>query len=292
MEAKKFISDGAPRFKGELREISNGPRGHFHFFAFAGDQWDEESDTAAFQSDSFYDISSSPEGKQTDALERPAMAHAFGIYPGTVTLAYYVACFGNNFRGSEVAARGKVRKLTMLYVLDRLRTLQLKGVEEEPVELHRHLYDNLLHDSHKYEYPQTLFSLDTQISDLVAALCRPSWVDFSLIENQTIARFLSDPTPGVANSFFHQLLLSIELYLRIKARTQTSMAVKPLGDMPEKINWDLMLAQRWLENVEVEPPKKVKDGKGKREQKSSVGFKFPNKKNQVEALRNFAWTLK
>lgn len=291
-EAKIFVGDGAPRFKGELREISNGPRGHYHLFAFSGDQWDEESDTIAFQSDSFYDMSSSPEGKQTDALERPAMAHAFGIYPGTVTLAFYVATFGSNFRGSEVAARGKVRKLTMLYVLDRLRALQVKGVDEDPVELHHHLYDNLLHDIHKYEYPQTQFSLDSQISDLVAALCRPSWVDFSLVENQTVARFLADPTPGVANSFFHQLLLSIELYLRIKARTQTSMAVKPLGDMPEKINWDLILAQRWLENVEVEPPKKVKDGKGKREQKSSVGFKFPNKKNQVEALRNFAWTLK
>lgn len=237
-------------------------------------------------------MSSSPEGKQTDALERPAMAHAFGTYPGTVTLAYYVASFGSDFRGSEVAARGKVRKLTMLYVVDRLRRLQEKGIEEDPIELHRHLYENMLHDSHKYDFPQTQFSLDTQISDLVAALCRPSWVDFSLIENQIISRFLTDPTPGVANSFFHQLLLSVELYLRINARDQTSMALKPLGDMPEKIRWDLILAQRWLENVEVEPPRKVKDGKGKREQKSSVEFKFPNKKNQVEALRNFAWTLK
>jgi hypothetical protein len=72
------------------------------------------------------------------------------------------------------------------------------------------------------------------------------------------------------------------------------MAAKSLGDIPEKIRWDLILAQRWLENVEVEAPKKVKDGKGKRngEQKSSVSFKFPHKKTQIEALRNFAWTLK
>jgi hypothetical protein len=290
-EAKVFISEGAPTFQGELREITNGPRGHFHLFAFAGDQWDEESDTAAFQSDSFCDMSSSPEGKQTDALERPAMGHAFGIYPGTVTLSYYVASFGSTFRGSEVAARGKVRKLTMLYVLDRLRRLQENGVEEDSYELHHHLYENLLHDTHKYEHPHTQFSLDTQISDLVAALCRPSWVDFSLIENQTIARFLSDPTPGVANSFFHQLLLSVELYLRINARDKTSMALKPLADIPEKIRWDLILAQRWLENVEVEPPKTVKGPNGKR-QKSNISFKFPNKKNQIEALRNFAWTLK
>ncbi|CAZ83617.1 unnamed protein product [Tuber melanosporum] len=290
-EAKKFIGDGAPKFCGELREITNGPRGYYYLFAFAGDEWDEESDTALFQSDSFCDMSSSPEGRQTDALERPAMAHAFGIYPGTITLSCYVTSFGSTLQGHEVAARGKVRKLTMLYVLDRLRILQVKGIEEDLGQLHMHLYDYLLHDTHRYDSKNHV-SLDNQISDLVAALCRPSWVNFSSSENQTIARFLSDPNPGVANSFFHQLLLSIELYLRINARHQTNLAAKPLPDMPEKIRWDLMLAQRWLENVEVEAPKKVKDGKGKREQKSSVGFKFPHKKTQVEALRNFAWTLK
>ncbi|KAI5777165.1 hypothetical protein EDC01DRAFT_429401 [Geopyxis carbonaria] len=288
-DVQQFVARGAPRFRGELREISNGPRGSYHFFAIAGEEWDEETDTAPFQSDSFGDMSSSPEGRQTDALERPAMGHAFGIYPGTVTLAYYVAGFGSELKGSEIAARGKVRKLTMLYVLDRLRTLQVKGIEEDIMDLHDHLYEYLLHDNHKYDHPETSPSLDSQIGDLVAALCRPSWVDFSLTENQTVAHFLANDDTAVSNSFFHQLLLSIELYLRINARDVT----KPLADMPEKIRWDLMLAQRWLENVEIEPPRKVVNGKGKRgEQKSSVGFKFPNKMNQIEALRNFAWTLK
>lgn len=287
-EAQEYIADGAPTFRGELREISNGPRGQFHFFAFAGQDYDENTDTAPFQSDSFGDMSSAPEGKQTDALERPAMGHAFGIYPGTVTLAYYVAGFGSELKGSEIAARGKVRKLTMLYVLDRLRKLQVAGIEEDTVGLHNHLYDHLLHDNHKYDYPDGIQpSLDNQISDLVAALCRPSWVDFSLPENQTVAKFLNNPDPGISNSFFHQLLLATELHLRVKC--SKSLHGKPLTDIPEKIRWDLMLAQRWLENVEIEPPRKVK---GRGEQKSSVGFKFPNKKNQIAALRNFAWTLK
>jgi hypothetical protein len=286
-EAQEYIANGAPRFRGELREISNGPRGRFHFFAFAGNEWDENTDTAPFQSDSFGDMSSAPEGKQTDALERPAMGHAFGIYPGTVSLAYYVAGFGSELKGSEIAARGKVRKLTMLYVLDRLRRLQVKGIEEDIMDLHDHLYEHLLHDNHKYDYPGGIEpSLDSQIGDLVASLCRPSWVDFSLPENQTVAKFLNNPDPAISNSFFHQLLLSIELYLRANEKGSRG---KPLTDIPEKIRWDLMLAQRWLENVEIEPPRKVK---GRGEQKSSVGFRFPNKKNQIEALRNFAWTLK
>jgi hypothetical protein len=239
-------------------------------------------------------MSSSPEGKQTDALERPAMAHAFGIYPGTLTLAYYVASFGSTLKGNEVAARGKVRKQAMLYVLDRLRMLQVNGIEEDLGQLHRHLYEYLLHDTRKHDYPQIQVSLDNQIADLVAALCRPSWVDFSSPENQTIARFLLDSYPGVAHSFLHQLLLSVELYLRINMRHQPNMVAKPLKDLPEKIGWDLMLAQRWLENVELEARKRVKDSKGNRggEQKSSFSFKFPHKKTQIEALRNFAWTLK
>lgn len=286
-EAREYIANGAPKYRGELREIPNGPRGRYHFFAFAGDDWDEETDTAQFQSDSFGDMSSSPEGKQTDALERPAMGHAFGIYPGTITLAYYVAGFGSELKGAEIAARGKVRKLTMLYVLDRLRTLQLKGIEEDVLDLHNHLYENLLYDNHKYNYPERAEpSFESQIDDLVAALCRPSWVDFSSPENQTIAKFLASEDPTVSNKFFHQLLLSIELYLRTSSRGSSS---KSLTDIPEKIRWDLMLAQRWLENAEIEPPRKMK---GRGEQKSSVGFRFPNKKNQIEALRNFGWTLK
>lgn len=270
LEAEDVIGRGAPRFVGKLREAANG----YHFFAFAGKEWDEETDTAAFQSDSFGDMSSAPEGKQTDALERPAMAHAFGTYPGTVTLAYYVTCFGSEARGAEIATRGKVRKLTMLYVLDRLRSLQVNGIEEDDLDLHNHLYEFLLHSSHTQHH-----SVDLQIADLVAALCRPSWVDFSRAENHIAARFLADPS--LSNGFFHQLLLSVELYLRIKTRHMSA------AGLPEPVRWNLMLAQRWLENVEIEPPQKL----GSRE-KSSIGFRFPNKKNQIDALKNFAWTLK
>ena len=56
------------------------------------------------------------------------------------------------------------------------------------------------------------------MEDLVAALCRPGWVDFSRPENQTVAKFINSTDAAVSNSFFHQLLLAIELNLRISAR--------------------------------------------------------------------------
>lgn len=286
-EAQQYIAEGAPKFRGKLREIPHGPRGRFHYFGFPGEEWDEHTDCAPFQSDIFGDMSSAPEGSQSDALERPAMGHAFGIYPGTQTFSFYVAGFGSNQAGSEIASRGKVRKLSMLYVLDRLRNLQVEGIEDDLMDLHYHLYEYLLHDNHKYDYPQIRPSYESQIADLVAALCRSSWVDFSLPQNQTVAHFLASPDPAVSNSFFHQLLLAIELQLRTKA-----IGGKGVFDLPEKIRWDLVLAQRWLENVEIEPPRKVRDNGRRGEGKSSIGFKFPNKKNQVEALRDFAWTLK
>ncbi|KAI5818941.1 hypothetical protein BZA77DRAFT_242727 [Pyronema omphalodes] len=290
-EANDYIANGAPKFRGELREISYGPRGQYHFFAFAGQEWDENTDTAVFQCDGFGDMSSTPEGKQTDALERPAMAHAFGIYPGTCTLTYYVSGFGTTFKGDELASRTKVRKLAMIYVLDRLRHLQIKGIEEDVRDAHRVLYEYLLHDGHKYDYAEANKpSWDGQIGDLVGVLCRPNWVDFSIPENQTVPQFLNSDDTSVSNSFFHQLLLSIELYLRVKQKGSASKSSVEM--MPEKIRWDIMLAQRWLENVEIEPPRKVASNSRGEGPKSSIGFKFPNKKNQIDSLREFAWSLK
>lgn len=62
--------------------------------------------------------------------------------------------------------------------------------------------------------------------------------------------------------------------------------MRPQTAIAEKVSWDLVLAQRWLENVEIQPPKVAKEGS------SSVSFGFKNKESQVDALKEFAWTLK
>lgn len=288
-DAADLISNGTPLFRGNIREIVGAPRGNYSFFVSAGNEWDDDTDCAAFQEAVYGDMSSAT--TQDKALERPAMCHAFGRYPGTVTLSCYVAGFSSTWRagvndmtGTELSlqstggGRIKVRKLSMIYVVDRLRNLQDRGIEEnEPATLHDHIYNFLL-----YEPPrpnQNGYSIEAQISDLISALLRPSWIDFSLPENQVVSRFLRSTEPGVTNAFFHQLLLALELYLRIGiVRPQTAIA--------EKVSWDLVLAQRWLENVEIQPPKVAKEGS------SSVSFGFKNKESQVDALKEFAWTLK
>ncbi|KAF8426557.1 hypothetical protein EV426DRAFT_530310 [Tirmania nivea] len=273
-DAADLISNGTPLFRGNIREIVGAPRGNYSFFVSAGNEWDEDTDCAAFQEAVYGDMSSAT--TQDKALERPAMCHAFGRYPGTVTLSCYVAGFSSILQ-STGGGRIKVRKLSMIYVVDRLRNLQDRGIEENPKLLHDHIYNFLLYEPHRPN--QNDYSIETQVSDLISALLRPSWIDFSLLENQVVSRFLRSTEPGVTNAFFHQLLLALELYLRIGV-------VRPQTAIAEKVSWDLVLAQRWLENVEIQPPKVAKEGS------SSVSFGFKNKESQVDALKEFAWTLK
>ncbi|KAF8468440.1 hypothetical protein BDZ91DRAFT_722654 [Kalaharituber pfeilii] len=286
-DAADLISNGTPLFRGKLREIVGAPRGYYSFYVCAGNEWDEETDCAPFQEATFGDMSSAT--TQGEALERPAMCHAFGRYPGSITLSCYTAGFSSQWRGvndttgaelslkSTGGSRVKVRKLSMIHVVDRLRTLQDRGIEEnDPVSLHDHIYNFLLYEPPR---PGEGYSLETQISDLISALLRPSWIDFSVPENQVVSHFLRSTEPGVQNGFFHQLLLALELYLRIKiSKLQKAIAAK--------VSWDLVLAQRWLENVEIQAPKVAKEGS------SSVSFGFKNKESQREALKEFAWTLK
>lgn len=140
-DAADLISNGTPLYRGNLREIAGAPKGFYSFYVSAGNEWDEETDCAAFQMPVYGDMSSAT--TQDKALERPAMCHAFGRYPGTITLSCYVAGFSslwkagiNDVTGSELSlqstggGRIKVRKLSMIYVVDRLRNLQDRGIEE------------------------------------------------------------------------------------------------------------------------------------------------------------------
>lgn len=61
--------------------------------------------------------------------------------------------------------------------------------------------------------------------------------------------------------------------------------VHSLRRLPAKVGWDLVMAQRWLENIAV----------GKTESDNGLdvyNFVLRSKRRQVEALRDFAWSLK
>src|SRR3954453_10084223 len=98
--------------------------------------------------------------------------------------------------------------------------------------------------------------MEKQISDLITVLSRSDWIDFSRKENQVVAKFFTCKDQDRYCLFFHQLLLSVELFLRIHSKDHSAWAKKRLLlQLPPKIAWDLAVAQRWIENMGIEKPK-------------------------------------
>jgi hypothetical protein len=94
------------------------------------------------------------------------------------------------------------------------------------------------------------------MTDLIMVLSRPDWIDFTNPKNQVVTRFIYDKSPEnqeMYQKFFHQLLLSLELELRIQS-TQHSKAAKDrlLRQIPPTIQWNLALARRWRDYVRVQ----------------------------------------
>jgi hypothetical protein len=148
-----------------------------------------------------------------------------------------------------------------------------------------YLYARLIEDSEKFT-GNPHFEIDQQIGDLVAVLTNPRWIDFSLPKNQVVAKFFDAPDQHKKQEFFHQLLLSVELYLRIHSRDHSDKAKRKLiMQLPPVITWDLALAQRWLENMQITKTRTSST-------QSTFSFELKSKKKQKEALRTFASTLK
>ena len=143
------------------------------------------------------------------------------------------------------------------------------------------LYTHLIYDAELCSKPK--HNIEEQIADLAMVLDHEKWIDFSQVNNQVISRFFQTPDPQAAHAFFLQLLLSVELYLRIRCdRCPEDVRHGVLQRVPQKVAWDIALARRWLENVTLEMSQPER----------SFRFMLGSKKRQVEALRDFAWMLK
>jgi hypothetical protein len=127
---------------------------------------------------------------------------------------------------------------------------------------------------------------EQQIVDLITVLTHPSWIDFSNQKNQVVAKFFDSPDQHKKQEFFHQLLLSVELYLRIHSRKHADKAKRKLIlQLPPMIAWDLAVAQRWLENMSIKKTRTSQD-------QSTFSFDLRSRTRQKEALKIFAATLK
>jgi hypothetical protein len=157
--------------------------------------------------------------------------------------------------------------------------------KQDPEEMYRYLYATLIDDPEKFT-GNPHFSVEQQIADLITVLTNPRWIDFSLAKNQVVAKFFDAPDQHKKQEFFHQLLLSVELYLRIHSREHTDKAKRKLiMQLPPIITWDLAVAQRWLENMEITKSRTSST-------QSTFSFELKSKHRQKEALRTFASILK
>jgi hypothetical protein len=146
------------------------------------------------------------------------------------------------------------REVNLVQIFERLQDLERAPDDDNEEYLYRNLYKRFLRDPDKPFKPHK--ALEKQITDLILVLSRSDWIDFSNPKNQIATRFIFDT--GHANhdtyvKFFHQLVLSLELDLRIHSRAHSDRAkARLLFQIPPTIQWSLALARRWRENVRVE----------------------------------------
>lgn len=152
-------------------------------------------------------------------------------------------------------------------------------------EQYRYLYSTLIEDPDRFT-DKPHFGTEQQITDLITVLTNPSWIDFSNPKNQVVAKFFDSSDQQKKQEFLHQLLLSVELYLRIHSKHHSDKAKKKLVmQLPPLIAWDLAVAQRWLENMSITKAKISHS-------QSTFDFTLTSKNRQIQALRVFAETLK
>lgn len=259
--AMDLICKGVPVFKGHVRPIPHARDDFFDTYATVAGTKGDNTDRAN-QHDSMTQLMTmtmTGPGRAAvpwETMEQPSYAFYFGQRPGTVTINQWAAT--TSARPPPIALRdsGVVpREVDLVRIFGRLKDLEL-GVEDDDMDyMYKNLYRRFLKDPDRVLSPHK--SLDKQITDLILVLSRPDyWIDFSLPKNQIVTRFIFDTAhvnyPQYLK-FFHQLLLSMELDLRIHSTQHDEWAKEKLLDsLPPAIRWNLALSRRWRENVRIE----------------------------------------
>lgn len=279
---------GSSTFRGLIKE---SPHAHdtYRFFVIMERESNYRTDAAPFQDETFTAITLPITG-QNDArfpwysLEQPCMGHAFGTSPGTITLTHYVGQFGTPKSPLKYGSKARPRKMKLIAILERLRDLEMGFGDEHSEETYHYLYSTLIEDPARFTEPH--YDRALQIADLITVLSNPEWIDFSQPRNQVVAKFFDSADERVKQRFFHQLLLAVELHLRVQSTEHAERAKRELlGQLPPKVGWDLALAQRWLENMTIVRSEVWVE-------RSTFTFELLSKKRQKLALARFARDLK
>nr|KIL85568.1 hypothetical protein FAVG1_11062 [Fusarium avenaceum] len=295
-QALELVARGAPAHKGHKRPIPHQPEEFYSLHTTSsGNRADGKTSDltdVANLHDSMTQlmtlrlIGPGYADRSWETLERPSYAFYFGHLPGTITLNEWAS--QSSVLPPTIATRDAgvmPRTMSLESIFDRLQELR-HGIEDDDESLlYRVLYKRILRDPDKFLNPHR--TLDKQITDLILVLSRPDWIDFSNPRNQVATRFIFDKSPANQeqfHKFFHQLLLSLELELRIQSDQHSDWAKEKLtSQIPPSIQWNLALARRWQDFVRV-------DDVGKTPEEILLRYKL--KKRQIRMLRRFAQMMR
>ncbi|GKT86688.1 TPR domain containing protein [Colletotrichum tofieldiae] len=289
--AMELVSRGVPAHKGHKRPVPHASDHYYALYTTSAGNQTEESDVANLHDSMTQLMTLRMQGGGAaiypwETLEQPSFAFFYGQQPGTITLNQWASL--SSIMPPTIALRDSgvtAREVDLARIFERLKELE-SGLEDDDEEwMYKSLYRRFLRDPDKVMNPHK--GLEKQITDLIMVLSRPDWIDFTNPKNQVVTRFIFDPGHGSQQQyikFCHQLVLSMELDLRINSRLHGEWAKeKLLPQLPPTIQWDLALARRWREHVRVE-------GYGKTVEQINLRFRL--KKRQIKMLRRFAQMMK
>lgn len=289
--ALELVARGAPSHKGHKRSIPHAADSYYALYTTSTGNRHDATDAANLhdgmtQFMTLRTLSSGRAAHPWETLEQPSFAFYFGHLPGTITLNQWASMSSVlppaiGLRDSGVMPR----PMDLERIFERLQELRYGLEDDDEALLYRILYKRILRDPDKILNPHR--TLDKQITDLILVLSRPDWIDFTNARNQVATRFVFDATKANGDQyrkFYHQLLLSIELDLRIQSHQHGDWAKeKLLQQIPPTIQWNLALARRWREYVRV-------DDFGKTPEDILLRYKL--KKRQIKMLKRFAQMMK
>jgi hypothetical protein len=297
---------GVPIYSGSRISIPHASENYFALYATC-EGLPGGSDGAKFYKPAFsamtFQISGPGIAKRPwNTLEQPSLAFCYGVIPGTITLNHWTSMSGR--LKPTVALRDpgvRPRDVGLATIIDRLIYLEAGFEEDDEDVSYKNLYKVFLKDPDRFLRPHK--AMEKQIADLIFALSGPQWIDFSDPRNHIVGNFLAGASYGEEDrykKFFHQLLLSLELDLRINSKHHAEEPKqKLLSQLPPRIAWDLALSRKWRECMSIRKSKldyskrypieiiltiKLTD--------SIVKFHLRVRKWQVKALRKFARAMK
>ncbi|KAI0974846.1 hypothetical protein F4678DRAFT_457962 [Xylaria arbuscula] len=290
-QAMELISRGVPTHKGHKRPITHASDHYYCLYATTAGNHGEESD-AANQHNAMTQLmslrvqGSGPPTCPWETLEQPSFAFGVGARPGTITLNFWVG--RSSVFPPMIALRDPgvaPREVNLTQIFERLKDLEA-GLEDDDKELmYQQLYKRFLRNPDKASNPHK--RMEQQIMDLVVCLSGPDWIDFTNPKNQVVTKFIYDTSPENHEQylkFFYQVLLSLELELRINSRLHTDWAKERLmGQIPPKIQWNLALARRWRDNIRIEEYGATAE---------QIRLRFKLRKRQTKMLKRFAQMMK